>query len=59
MTTRRAILEFSSLDSAHKVLNGQLDTFTGLGNGEMSMRGFIPMLDNMNPILDLVPVYLS
>ena len=55
----RAVLAFSSLESAHRVLNGKLDTFTGLGNGEMSMRGFIPMLDNMNPLLDLVPVYLS
>ncbi|MDC7124906.1 MAG: hypothetical protein PQJ46_05030 [Spirochaetales bacterium] len=55
----RAILSFSSLESAHKLLNGQLDTFTGLGSGEMCMRGFIPMLDNMNPILDLVPQYLS
>ncbi|MBI9106518.1 MAG: hypothetical protein JEZ04_07200 [Spirochaetales bacterium] len=55
----RAILSFRNLDAAHRVLNGKLDTYTGLGNGEMSMRGFIPMLDNMNPILDLVPVYLS
>jgi len=55
----RAVLSFSNLDAAHRVLNGKLDTYTGLGNGEMSMRGFIPMLDNMNPILDLVPVYLS
>lgn len=55
----RAILAFKNLKSAHKVLNGMLDTFTGLGNGEMSMRGFIPMLDNMNPLLDLVPAYLS
>ncbi len=55
----RAVLSFRNLDVAHQVLNGKLDTFTGLGNGKMSMKGFIPMLDNMNPILDLVPVYLS
>lgn len=55
----RAILGFKDLEAAHMVLNGQLDTFTGLGNGQMSMRGFIPMLDNMNPLLDLVPTYLS
>jgi len=55
----RAILSFKNLEVAHRVLNGKLDTFTGLGNGEMGMRGYIPMLDNMNPILDLVPVYLS
>ncbi len=55
----RAILSFRDLDSAHRVLNGNLDTFTGLGSGEMAMKGFIPMLDHMNPILDLVPLYLS
>lgn len=55
----RAILSFKNLKAAHAVLNGKLDTYTGLGNGSMSMRGYIPMLDNMNPILDLVPVYLN
>lgn len=55
----RAILSFKNLEAAHKVLNGAMDTYTGLGNGDMSMRGFIPMLDNMNPLLDLVPLYLS
>jgi len=55
----RCILSFKDLTAAHRVLNGTMDTFTGLGDGQMSMRGFIPMLDNMNPILDLVPAYLS
>jgi len=55
----RAILSFKNLKAAHEVLNGRLDTFTGLGNGEMAMRGFIPMLDNMNPLLDMIPLYLS
>lgn len=55
----RAILSFNDLETAHKILNGQLDTYSGLGNGSMGMRGFIPMLDNMNPLLDLVPLYLS
>ncbi len=55
----RAVLEFGDIEVAHLLLNGKLDTFTGLGNGKMSMRGFIPMLDNMNPLLDIIPNYLS
>ncbi len=55
----RAILSFSSIDSAYRVLSGELDTFTGLGSGQMSMHGFIPMLDNMNPLLDQVATYLN
>lgn len=55
----RCILSFSSLESAHQVLNGKLDTFTALATGQMEMRGFIPMIENMNPILDQVADYLS
>lgn len=55
----RAILSFATLEDAHRVLNGETDTFTALGSGRMGMKGFIPMLDNMNPLLDLVPTYLG
>lgn len=55
----RAVLSFADLEAAHQLLNGMLDTFTGLGNGKIAMKGYIPMLDNMNPILDLIPQYLK
>lgn len=55
----RCILSFSSLESAHLVLNGKLDTYTALATGQMAMRGFIPMIENMNPILDQVAEYLQ
>ncbi|MBN2658491.1 MAG: hypothetical protein JXR86_15635 [Spirochaetales bacterium] len=55
----RCILSFSSLESAHLVLNGKLDTYTALATGRMAMRGFIPMIENMNPILDQVAEYLQ
>jgi len=55
----RCILSFRSMDAAHQVLNGKLDTYTAIATGEMEMRGFIPMIENMNPILDMVAEYLA
>ena len=55
----RCILSFSDLESAADVLNGRLDTFTAIATGKMEMKGFIPMIENMNPILDLVADYLA
>lgn len=54
-----SVLEFSSLESAHAILNGQLDTYTAIASGEMEMRGFIPQVEYMNPILSRVSDYLS
>jgi len=55
----RAILSFRDLTSAHAVLNGCADTFTALALGDMEMRGFIPMIEHMNPILEMVSLYLK
>ncbi|MBN2652912.1 MAG: hypothetical protein JXR63_11060 [Spirochaetales bacterium] len=55
----RAILSFSSLEVAHKILNNELDTFTAMGLGDMSMRGFIPMVEHIDPILGMVANYLA
>lgn len=55
----RAILSFSSLDAAYQILNGKLDTFTAIAGGDMEMKGFIPMIEHMSPILDLVGKYLA
>jgi hypothetical protein len=55
----RAILAFSSLEVAHKILNDELATFTAMGLGDMEMRGYIPMIEHMNPILGMVANYLS
>ncbi len=57
--TPRAFFSFKDIEVAHKLLNGQLDAFTGIGNGQLSMRGFIPMIENMNPLLDIIPEYLG
>ncbi|MCG8571978.1 MAG: hypothetical protein MJB14_17730 [Spirochaetes bacterium] len=55
----RAVLSFADLDVAHRLLNGRLDSFTGIATGQMRMKGFIPMIENMNPLLDQVASYLT
>lgn len=55
----RAIMEFEDLKCANDILNGKLDVYTAMGENKFSLKGFIPMLDNMNKILDQVPAYVQ
>lgn len=54
-----AVLSFKTVDVAYRVLNGKIDSYTAIGLGDISMQGLIPMLENLNPILDLVEKYLK
>lgn len=54
----RSVLGFDGIRTAHGILNNTLDSFTALGMGKMTMKGFIPMVENLNPILDKVEAYL-
>lgn len=55
----RAFMTFSNLDTANAVLNGKLDSYTAMGTGDFQIKGFIPMLDNMNKLLAQVPAYVK
>ncbi|MFZ5645340.1 MAG: hypothetical protein ACOY46_17345 [Bacillota bacterium] len=55
----RSYMIFSSLDVANGILSGRIDTYSAIGAGDLQVKGFIPMLDNINKILALVPSYLS
>ncbi len=54
-----SVLEFTSLEVTHAILNGKRDTYTAIALGEMEMRGFIPQVEHMNPILGMVGNYLG
>jgi len=54
-----AIMEFESLKLARDVFDGKVSTLGCVGNGLISMRGNLSMLDNVNRILDRVAVYLA
>lgn len=55
----RALMTFDTLQTANGVLNGKLDSYTCIGNGKLVIKGFIPMVDNMNKLLAQVPAYLK
>jgi hypothetical protein len=54
-----ALMEFSSIGIARKLFEGQVSALGCVGQGLISMRGNLGMLDNINRILDRVAVYLA
>ncbi len=55
----RAYMIFADLDTASGLISGELDAMVCLANGKLEVKGFMPMIDNINKILNLVPKYLS
>lgn len=55
----RASMEFTDLIAANQLLNNKTDSYTCIATGKLKLKGFIPMIDNMNKILSQVPKYLS
>jgi hypothetical protein len=55
----QAIMEFESIHLARKLFDGQVSALGCVGQGLISMRGNLGMLDNVNRILDRVAVYLA
>ena len=54
-----ARMAFRNLDVAHALLNNQLDAFLAVAQGDVILQGQLPMIDNVNLILDRVASYLS
>ncbi|MDR3313508.1 MAG: hypothetical protein LBS96_03515 [Oscillospiraceae bacterium] len=55
----RAIMEFENLELARALFDGKVNALACIGNGSISMRGMINMIDNLNRILDRVALYLA
>lgn len=55
----RAFMHFDSVDTACGILTGQLDSFACIGQGRLSFRGRIPMIENLNRLLSQVQQYLA
>lgn len=58
-TKPRAHMSFDCLETANGVLNGKIDSYTCIGDGRLVIKGYIPMVDNMNKLLAQVPAYLK
>ena len=66
MTTSREVpplynpvMEFADLRLARDVFDGKVSTLGCVGNGLITMKGNLSMLDNINRILDRVSFYLA
>lgn len=55
----RAVMEFATIDLASRLFSGTAATVEEVCAGNISIKGMIPMLDNINRILDRVAVYLQ
>lgn len=66
ITVRKGVAEkpsakmvFKDLATANALLTGRLDAFLAVAQGDVALLGQLPIIDNMNLILDRVPAYLS
>ena len=55
----RAIMEFNTLELANALFAGTVNSIDHVGNGNITIRGLISMVDNVNRILDRVALYLA
>lgn len=55
----RAVMEFGSMQLANDLFNDKVNSLACIGDGSITMKGMISMLDNMNRILDRVALYLA
>lgn len=55
----RAHMSFDCIATANGILNGTVDSYTCIGDGRLVIKGYIPMVDNMNKLLAQVPAYLK
>jgi hypothetical protein len=54
-----AVMEFSSMELARKLFDGKVSALACVGEGLISMRGNLGILDNVNRLLDRVAAYLG
>lgn len=54
-----AVLEIIDCPTAWAMLQGRLDLFSAVGAGIIRLRGYIPLLDGINPLMDRLAGYLG
>jgi hypothetical protein len=54
-----AKMTFRNMSVANALLAGKLDAFLAVAQGDVILEGQLPIIDNVNLILDRVPAYLS
>ena len=54
----RCMLWFHDLQTLYELLGGTLNTYDGMMLGRLVMKGFLPMIEFLTPVLGRVPAYL-
>jgi hypothetical protein len=54
-----ALMEFKDFKVANALFNDELDAMAAIGSCDIKLEGQIPLIDNMNAILDRIALYLS
>jgi hypothetical protein len=55
----RARMAFRDVDVANALLNNKVDGFQAVVQSDVTLKGYLPMLENINLILDRVHLYLA
>ncbi|MEG0291942.1 MAG: hypothetical protein RR495_04950 [Anaerovoracaceae bacterium] len=55
----RAYMIFKDYDLARGLFEGTVDAMSGIATGDIVMKGYIPMIDNLNKLLGRVEIYLG
>lgn len=56
---QRCVFWFRDLRAVNDILNGTVGTYAAFGQGRAGVRGFVPMAENLSPLLGLIPGYLA
>ena len=54
-----AVMRFEDLQLARDLFDGKVNALAAVGMGKVRISGMIPMIDNINRILDRVALYLA
>ncbi len=54
-----AVLEIKDIETAWSMIKGELDVFAATGKGDIRLKGFFPLIDGINPLLDRLSFYMS
>jgi len=54
-----AELHFSSIDMAHRSLQGTLDNMAAMNEGGLRLKGYLPVAERLSLVLERVPLYLQ
>ena len=55
----RAYMIFADYNTARGLFDGSVESMSALAVGKIVMKGYIPMIDNLNRILSRVAIYLA